>query len=191
LGAVDIGGLPHDYRSIAPDAVVDSLATDFVHLIREVAPLLGHLSLIDVAVEHLSGSTHRVSATIENTGRIPTLSASATGARLFAPARAELATPSGVTLIDSRASVRLGTLDAGERRRVEWLLKCPEGARVTVRAHSTRAGHDAVTVEIDALPEAAGDTGADADTTAAPMPLPDPDAPGPIDPDSGPKGDAR
>jgi hypothetical protein len=142
LGSVEIGGFRRSPREVAPEARLDSLATDVAKVIAAVARRMPRLVMAELDAVPEAGGVYRVRARLANTGSLPTLSAQADKTRRYAGILAEISLPPGAELIDTPVRVKAGTLAAGERRDVEWLLRAAPGGTVTVRAWSARAGAD-------------------------------------------------
>ena len=150
LGPVEIGGLASDHRHEPDAATVDSLATQLVDLVLDLAPRLGRVEIESVDVSVASGSLHRVSATIRNPGELPTLSAAGRDTRLFHPVMVALTVPSSCRIVDGPARVRVGTLEPRSRRTVEWFVSGPAGESVRVDVSSVKAGRARATARLSA-----------------------------------------
>lgn len=140
LGRVEIGGwrkfghnnpLPRDL----PREVKRNV--DFALMQAE------HMPLLQVGVpevEDLGAGVYRVRATVRNSGLQPTELAIRQQQRTAVPVRVSLEPAAGVQLLTSDARQDIAVLSGYEEKRVEWLVRAPQGGTVTVRAVHPKAG---------------------------------------------------
>jgi murein tripeptide amidase MpaA len=138
------------------------------HLLeREIAPfpawLIWHLlisprlELFEASASPLGDHTYRVRLAVQNTGWLPTyVTKQALEKKLVQGLRCEIALPPGATLETGKAREERGQLEGraykpstpsrraadntDERVKVEWVVRAPNGGRVSLTARHERAG---------------------------------------------------
>ncbi len=152
LGTVEIGGFRQSPRYLAPAAALDSLGAQTARLIVRLASRMPSLAIADLQAMPLSDGLYRIQLTVENTGRLPTLSAQADTADIYHPVLAEVRLPERSAFVGSPDRVKLGNLGPGERRTAEWLVRSSPGEAILVRVWSVRGGSASKTVTLSDTP---------------------------------------
>ncbi len=156
LGPVELGGWDDAYcwRNPPPHLLEKEIAphADFVFWHAAVSP---RLVFQEVKVAPAGEGLHHVVAVVQNTGWLPTnVTARATEKKLARPIEVDLALPAGAVLVSGQRKVEIGPLGGralkrsglfemdptDDRARIEWVVRAPPGAAITLTAHSQRAG---------------------------------------------------
>jgi murein tripeptide amidase MpaA len=160
LGPVELGGWDwfRTWTNAPPELMAAEVAP---HSEWAVAHALAspRLALRALDVEALGGDTWLLRLVVENTGWMPTnVTRKALERKAVRPVEAELALPTGATLVGGSARVELGQLaghsrarqmlamsDGGydptdDRAKAEWVVRAPTGTEVEVTARHSRAG---------------------------------------------------
>jgi murein tripeptide amidase MpaA len=167
LGPVELGGWNWLYALKNPPPEL---------LEKEIAPfadwLVWHLlisprlELYQVEVNPLGQDTYHVRMVVQNTGWLPTyVTKKAVEKKVVRGVVCEIELPEGATLETGREREVLGQLEGraykpsahfsyyqsdvtADRAKVEWVVRAPEGGRVTLTARHERAGTVVETVEL-------------------------------------------
>ena len=150
LGPVEVGGFRASPRRIAPPEALDSLATETARFVIALAGEMPSLSIAELRATREAGPLYRLTLTVTNTGKLPTLSVQGVATELYHPILAEARLPAGSEFVGCPDRVKLGKLDAGKRRTAEWLIRSSPGEVITVHAWSVRGGRDTQSVTLGA-----------------------------------------
>lgn len=149
------------------------------HLLeKEIAPfadwLIWHLlispclELYETQVQALADETYLVQLTVQNTGWLPTyVTKKALEKKLVRGVICEIELPDGATVISSERRQDIGQLEGRAYKpttpflyyasditedmgRAEWLVRAPQGTKVTLTARHDRAGQRTIEVELNA-----------------------------------------
>jgi len=168
LGDVEIGGWVQFSVSNPPADIMEAeMLVPNMRFILYHASTMPRVRVTDVKVTVVAGGA-RVTATVENTGLLPTnVTEQAVRAGIARPVVARLETGSGVTLVSGARSQPLGHLEGtpvvvkeysfgsqsfggNSRRTVEWMVS--GSGEVTITAVSEKAGTDARRVAVGGAP---------------------------------------
>lgn len=109
-------------------------------LLRDAALFTPLLTIEDPKVEDLSGGFFRLTLTVKNSGRVPTLSKAGRGQRPPHPVVAWLDLPPGVSLAAGPGRRKMDPLDVNKEEPTTWVVRGPAGASITVNAWSSKSG---------------------------------------------------
>ncbi len=158
LGPVELGGIDFMYTwRNPPPALLEAEIAPHAAFAIAFASLAPRLAWRAVEATALGDGCWRVLAVVENAGFLPThVSAQAKKVKAARPPRLEIDLPGGATLEGGKRKVDVEHLEGrsnklavtsiwtdsntDNRARVEWVVRAPAGARVTVRAIAERAG---------------------------------------------------
>jgi hypothetical protein len=142
LGAVEVGGINPKFwaQNPSPD-LIGQWAANQARFNIYLTESLPQVALSQVGVRKLrggqsDGATHEITATVTNTGRIPTALEQAKEVKIVAPDTVEV---QGARLVGEAPQF---FLDGGKKQRVTLRVSKGEADSVTVRAVSVRGGLD-------------------------------------------------
>ncbi|MDW5324128.1 M14 family metallopeptidase [Plantactinospora sp. KLBMP9567] len=142
LGAVEVGGINPKFwaQNPSPD-LIGQWAANQARFNIYLTESLPQVALSQVGVRRLrdgqsDGATHEITATVTNTGRIPTALEQAKEVKIVAPDTVEV---QGARLVGEAPQF---FLDGGKKQRVTLRVSKAEAESVTVRAVSVRGGLD-------------------------------------------------
>jgi hypothetical protein len=151
LGPVEIGGwTPTGRANIAPADRIGAW-DGCRRFVFELAARAPRLEISRVAVAAVAPRVLKLSCRVANEGYLPT-SVTRTGAGVEGVdgVVVELERTRGVSFVSGRNHVRLGHLDAGACRDLDWVLAVPAAGApaVTLTAHAARSGRKTVRVAL-------------------------------------------
>ncbi|MCK6577058.1 MAG: M14 family metallopeptidase [Anaerolineae bacterium] len=160
LGKVELGGWNYllAWRN-PPLQYLQTEITPFAEWLIWLAALAPRLELLEVTTEALGEDHYKFSAVVQNTGWLPTyVSKKALEKKNVRPVIAEIALPDGAKLVTGKLREELKQLEGraydasaatpwsisgartDDRAKVEWIVRVPEGASVTLTLKHERAG---------------------------------------------------
>jgi murein tripeptide amidase MpaA len=164
LGEVELGGWDDDYcwRNPPPPLLEKEIAphADFIVFHALISPLL---EFKEITVTPVGEGAFHIRALIQNTGWLPTnISDRAKEKKLIRPLEVEIALPEGAVLVTGERKVEAGQLagralknttywnadPTDDRAKVDWVVRAPKGASVTLTAAHQRAGRLTRTVTL-------------------------------------------
>ena len=164
LGEVELGGWDDDYcwRNPPPPLLEKEIAphADFIVFHALISPLL---EFKEITVTPVGEGAFHIRALIQNTGWLPTnISDRAKEKKLIRPLEVEIALPDGAALVTGERKVEAGQLagralknttywnadPTDDRAKVDWVVRAPKGASVTITAAHQRAGRLTRTVTL-------------------------------------------
>ena len=137
LGQVEIGGWRKFGHNNPPPAELAEEVRRNVEFALLQAESMQLLSVPAVDVKDLGDGVYRITATVRNTGRVPTELATTRRNGRAVPVRVEL---TGAELLSSEARQEIAVIEGNAEKKVEWVVRGQPGAAVTVRAAHPKAG---------------------------------------------------
>jgi len=124
------------------------------------------LEIGSAQAKHLGDGVYKIAVVVKNRGYLPTnVTEQAKAVKAVKPVRADVALPEGAELVLGKVREELGHLEGRivppsgfypsstlnqREKRVEWIVKAPQGGDFTVRVTSEKAGKAAVTLPLKA-----------------------------------------
>jgi len=142
LGMVEIGGWRPFTRRNPPPERLAALAEKELDFLVGWAGTTALAKIGELKITPRGANVHQVLVTITNTGGAPTASAQGVLNRTTRPVLAILDLPEGAQLLSGIKRVRLGQLEPGETKAVEWTVLAPAGAKIKVTANAQRGGSE-------------------------------------------------
>lgn len=158
LGHLELGGWDQLFTwSNPPLPFVESEVARHTPFVLSMAEMLPHLSIHTLEASPVGENAYRINLVIENTGFFST-STSQQGRkrRVVRPVRVELVLPEHAHLASGNKRTELGHLEGrsadlsvtangasdptNHRRRLEWVVRAPQGSNLTFKIVSERAG---------------------------------------------------
>ncbi|MCE5238799.1 M14 family metallopeptidase [bacterium] len=142
LGPVEIGGLKSVFWGTPPPQALQTIGANCAEFILEHARRHPQLAIHSLTAEAVEGQVYRLQATVANTGGLPT-QVTEHGSRVAAngPVTIRLVLGEGVTLLSRSGVVEQPSLPAlSGHLDLEWFVRGPAGATVTVEAKAPKAG---------------------------------------------------
>ncbi|MBI4564504.1 MAG: hypothetical protein HY716_07425 [Planctomycetes bacterium] len=149
---VDVGGFKPFYLLNPPAKELDSLAAKHADFAARLAELLPRLAIHEAKVEKLNAGVFRVTATVANTGYLPTLSDMGAATRELQPLQIRIDLPQGVSIADGTARRRMDTLGGnGGKQEISWLLVAQSAGphQATLTVWSPPVGTDSKTINLE------------------------------------------
>jgi murein tripeptide amidase MpaA len=167
LGKVQLGGWRmKDVLQNAPPRFLKAESHKNALFTLKHAGALPHIAIDHTAVEHLGDGVYRVAVIIKNTGYLPTnVTEMAKQNKTAKPVTVELGLPKGAELVLGKVKEELGHLEGrvvggwsfypgnqsnNRAKRVEWIVKAPQGGDLSVNAVSEKAGRQSTTLALRA-----------------------------------------
>jgi len=150
LGRVEIGGMKSVFGATPPPQAMEAIGANCTAFIVEHARRHPQLAIQNLRAEHLEGQIYRVRATVANIGGLPThITEQGRQIATNGPVTIRLWRPEGVELLSREEIVELPALAAlTGHTRLEWFVRGPQGATVTVEAKAPKAGVTRATVSL-------------------------------------------
>ncbi|MGW3808572.1 hypothetical protein [Micromonospora sp. NPDC005113] len=149
LGAVEIGGINPKFWSQNPSAdLIGGWATNQARFNLYLTESLPQVDLSDVKVKKLkgaqgAGATHEITASVRNTGRIPTALEQAKEIKIVAPDTVKV---EGARAVGTAPQFYL---DGGDRQKVRLRVVKAATDTITVKAVSVRGGLDSASARLN------------------------------------------
>jgi hypothetical protein len=139
----EVGGVD-PFVEIAPPATELAKATGaHADFITEVAAKLAKVEILSGEAQMVSDGLYKVTATVGNTGFLPTHTSHGARIQTWLPVRLELGIGAGVSLVSGRAQARAERLTGGTGvLKGEWMVRAPKGSRLKLEALTQNAGAD-------------------------------------------------
>lgn len=139
----EVGGVD-PFVEIAPPAAELTKATgahaDFV---TEVAGKLAKVEILSAEATVVSDGLYKVTATVGNTGFLPTHTSHGARIQTWLPVRLQIGVGGGVSLVSGRPQARAERLTGGTGvLKGEWMVRAPKGSRLKLEALTQNAGAD-------------------------------------------------
>jgi murein tripeptide amidase MpaA len=167
LGKVQLGGWRmKDVLQNAPPRFLKAESHKNALFTLKHAGALPRIAIDHTAVEHLGDGVYRVEVIIKNTGYLPTnVTEMAKQNKMAKPVTVALGLPEGAELVLGKVKEELGHLEGrvvggwsfypgnlsnNRAKRVEWIVKAPNGGELTVKAVSEKAGKQATVLSLRA-----------------------------------------
>ena len=149
LGDVEIGGfLPYATQNPPADQL-PALGMKQGEFLVELAGMLPRVRIAKTEVEALGGGLFKVQVEVENTGLFPTSLQHGQTSRSVGPTFLQIQVDDDDILSGEEKTASLGVLaGSGSRKDVSWIIRGSEGARVDIKLHSQKAGHDNATITL-------------------------------------------
>ncbi len=152
LGKVEVGGWKPGVRLNPPIEAVDPIVDRHFAFLKDLAGRLPALAIKETKVEPKGGGIFEVTATIENTGYLPTALAQGVATRKAPPVLVRLGL-GDARLLSGRALNRVDALaGSGGTREFRWLVLAPGGKKGTLNLDVTCAKAGSARKEIALLP---------------------------------------
>lgn len=142
LGPVEIGGLKSVFWGTPPPQALRTIGGSCAAFIAAHARRHPQLDVHSLQAEQMEGRVYRVRATVANTGGLPT-QVTEHGSRIAAngPVTIRLEPGAGATVLSRSDMSEVASLPALRGHvDLEWFVRGPAGATVTVVAHAPKAG---------------------------------------------------
>ncbi len=158
LGPVEIGGWNRTFTwTNPPGPMLEAVTAPNARFVLQVAGTGPRLEIRDAAAEALGDDLYKVSATVHNTGFLPTyVTATAREAGVTKPVRAAITLGADGALVSGQTELELGHLEGRanllgallwtdtapmlNRARAEWVVRQRAGTAVTITARTAKAG---------------------------------------------------
>lgn len=139
---VEIGGFRPFVRTNPPAKELDPLGEVHLRYVRRLAEMLPVLAIRDAKAESLGGGVVRVTVTVANDGKLPTMPAMGRANESPQPLQAELKLPRGAVLVEGPARRRLDPIAAGGLSEPTWLVALgkAKSSEIGVRVWSPSVG---------------------------------------------------
>ncbi len=149
LGAVEIGGWKPGVRLNPPAEQVEPISEVHLAFLEDLAERLPSLELADVRVEAKGGGLFEVSASVVNSGYLPTALNQGVKTREAGPVVVRLDLGEA-KLLAGKPLHKLNRLEgSGGRQEFRWLIAAPDaGKTITIDAGAARAGRVRRTIEL-------------------------------------------
>jgi hypothetical protein len=129
---LEIGGFKPFVLLNPPAKELDSLAEKHSRFLVELAGRLPQLKITESKTESLGGGVYRITATVVNTGFLPTMSEMGRISGTPYPLQAELQLPDGVTFIQNTPRREISPLSgSGGKAELLWLVRAGDDKPVT------------------------------------------------------------
>lgn len=150
LGPVEIGGLPIVPHTTPPATQLETIGPLCAEFIFEHARRRPKLEVRDVQVEPVGGEVYRLRAKAVNVGGLPThVTQHGKGIQSNGPVTVRLELAEGVELLSRKQVHEIAGLEALRGHvDLEWFVRAPEGAVVTITAQAPKAGRATVTIPV-------------------------------------------
>lgn len=150
LGPVEIGGLPTIPWTTPPAQELENSGPLCADFIVEHARRRPRLEVRDAQVEALGGAVYRLRAKVVNSGGLPTqITQHGRSIASNGPVTVRLGLTEGVELLSRKQLHEVTGLDALRGHLdLEWFVRAPEGAAVTITARAPKAGQATVTIPV-------------------------------------------
>ena len=134
---VEVGGFRPFVRLNPPAKEIEPLAGKQWEFLQEVTKAWPRLEIADMRAETLEAGVWRVTVSVVNQGRLPSMSEMGRVTGQPQPVQLELRLPKGFSLLTGHPRHRIGPL-AGEGGRAErtWLVVGPKDRRPTIRVRA-------------------------------------------------------
>jgi hypothetical protein len=148
---VEVGGFKPFVLLNPPAKELDSLAEIHSKFLVELAGLLPQLKITEPKTESLGAGVYRITATVVNTGFLPTMSEMGRISGTPYPLQAELQLPNGVTFIQNTPRREIAPLSGGGgKAELVWLVRAgddkPAAGRIVV--HAPAVGRAEAAIEL-------------------------------------------
>lgn len=168
LGKVQLGGWKmKEVLQNAPPRFLKAEAHKNCLFTLKHAAAAPRLAIEKAAAEHLGDGVYRLEVVVKNKGYLPTnVTEMAKQNKTARPVTLELSLPARAELVLGKAREEAGHLEGrviapglgfypgnasvAKEKRVEWIVKAPNGGDITVKALSDKAGKQSVTVALRA-----------------------------------------
>ncbi len=141
LGEIEIGGQVPFAANTPPPADINSLLSNQVPWIFELASMLPRISLGDIKVETLGSGLYRIEVIIENQGRLPYPIAMGTRNGRILPVIIVLDNP-GITILEGKTRTQVYTVPGKGAARATWLIKADKPQKITLKSITMNAWTD-------------------------------------------------
>jgi hypothetical protein len=148
---VEVGGFKPFIRLNPPAKELDALAEKHVAFLVDLAGRLPQLSIESPKIEPLGAGLFRVTATVSNTGYLPTMSEMGRVSDTAYPLQLKIEPPKGTKLLQGTERTRLERLSGnGGYQTYTWTLRRPDDAppTATIRAYAPAVGEHSVPIEL-------------------------------------------
>lgn len=168
LGRVQLGGwLMKEVLQNAPPRFLKAEAHKNCIFTLKHAGAVPRIAIEKAAAEHLGDGVYRIEVVVKNKGYLPTnITEMAKQNKMARPVTVELALPEGAELILGKGKEEAGHLDGrvlapglnfypgnastAREKRLEWVVRAPNGGDLAIRAVSEKAGKAAATLALRA-----------------------------------------
>lgn len=139
---VEIGGFRPFVRINPPAKELDPLGEVHWRYVRRLTEMLPVLAIREAKTESLGGGVVRVTVTVANDGKLPTMPAMGRANESPQPLQAELKLPRGAVLVEGPARRRLDPIAAGGLSEQTWLVALGKArsSEIGVRVWSPSVG---------------------------------------------------
>lgn len=167
LGRVQLGGWRmKDLLQNAPPQFLKAEAHKNAMFTLKHAAASPRLEVTRATAKHLGEGVYKVEVVVKNRGYLPTnVTEKASQVKAVKPVTIELGLPDGAELVLGKAKTEIGHLDGrvvapsliypgtiatNKEKRLEWIVRAPNGGDMVVRAVSEKAGRQTVTLALRA-----------------------------------------
>lgn len=139
----EVGGVD-PFVEIAPPAAELAKATGaHADFITDVAAKLAKVEILSAEAQLVAEGLYKVTATVGNTGFLPTHTSHGARIRTWLPVRLELGVGASVSLVSGGRQARSERLTGGTGvLKGEWMVRAPKGSRLKLEALTQNAGAD-------------------------------------------------
>ena len=147
---VEVGGFKPYLRLNPPAKELDGLAEKHLAFLLDIAGRLPQSSIEPPKVESLGGGLFRVTATVVNSGFLPTMSEMGRINDAAYPLQLKIEMPKGTRFLHGTERTRLERLTGSGGNRVQsWTVRRPEGSTsTTVRVYAPAVGEQSISFEL-------------------------------------------
>ncbi len=148
LGDVEIGGFAPFTRANPPTSHLAQFAAGHSGFITALGALLPRLELAEIKVDKQADGVFTISATVKNSGFLPTALAHGVKARAVKPILLKLE-GNGLAILAGKRIVSVDTLEgSGGAETATWIVKGRIGSRIQLVATSEKAGRLTQSIEL-------------------------------------------
>jgi hypothetical protein len=149
LGTVEIGGFVPYATTNPPAAQLPELGRQHGEFVTRLAGMLPRVSIVDTGVTAHGGGVFTVTATIENSGYLPTALQHGVVSRAVQPTTVRIQVdPESILTGDAKSSTVQRLDGSGTRAEYSWVIRAEEGDTVEIWVRSQKGGTDTATVTL-------------------------------------------
>jgi hypothetical protein len=150
---VEVGGFKPFYRTHPAVAVIETLVPKQIAFLHKLVEARPKIALVEKKIEPLAGQLFRVTATLTNSGHLPTLSEMGETVGIHQRLQIQLQLPEQTRYLQGSPRVKLTRIEPQAKREVVWLVQLPaaQPTKGTLKIWSPEM--DAVQQEIELIPQ--------------------------------------
>lgn len=147
LGEVEIGGFKPYAVTNPPAADIDALGASHAAFAMYLGTLFADVAIPELSASALGGGLYRITASIENTGYLPTSTAHGVTSRSVKPVLVQLdVAPDAVVSGDAKTNFIPALAGSGRRQSYTWIVRGKPGQTVALKAVAQKGGATARSV---------------------------------------------